>query len=271
MMKYGEGGFHPPPGWSHSYQDAPPPGVPLPSHPHQGPAAPPGMRWPGGATVYPQWCGARFQQSPAWGVPIQQPQNHLGNQFPQSMRAFDGVGVRSTSASSVDYSHGSFPSPTPATTSRGQDMDSRAQEMMREAPGARFVFGRGGEGSAEKGNRNNGEKVKGAEKAARQAYDGLLKVEKHISVTKLCQKTLSALGVSSFELLGFRMQDVPCLRNFALVEGKVGFNQYTLAKISTVYETLAAVTVIWVRLVLQAFSTSMSDLECLECREFTSP
>lgn len=72
------------------------------------------------------------------------------------------------------------------------------------------------------GSRDSDEVVRRAETAARQAYEELVREQKHISVTKLAQRTLSALGVSSFEMLGFRMQDVPCLRNLALVEGKVG-------------------------------------------------
>lgn len=84
--------------------------------------------------------------------------------------------------------------------------------------GSVFAFGRGG---GAEGNRVNAEKAKNAEAVARKVYEELVKGEKHISVAKVAQSTLTALGVSSFELLGFRMQDVTCLRNLALVEGKV--------------------------------------------------
>ena len=87
------------------------------------------------------------------------------------------------------------------------------------APGGLvFAFGRGG---GAEGNRVNVEKTKNAEAVARRVYEELVEGEKHISVAKVAQSTLTALGVSSFELLGFRMQDVTCLRNLALVEGKV--------------------------------------------------
>ena len=102
----------------------------------------------------------------------------------------------------------------------------RERERVRErdgggfsAPGGLvFAFGRGG---GAEGNRVNVEKAKNAEAVARRVYEELVEGEKHISVAKVAQSTLTALGVSSFELLGFRMQDVTCLRNLALVEGKV--------------------------------------------------
>jgi len=93
------------------------------------------------------------------------------------------------------------------------EMGSGPAALPREAEKER----RGPEGS-----RNSDDNVQRAETVARQAYEELVREKKHISVTKLAQRTLSALGVSSFEMLGFRMQDVPCLRNLALVEGKVG-------------------------------------------------
>lgn len=102
----------------------------------------------------------------------------------------------------------------------------RERERVKErdgggfsAPGGLvFAFGRGG---GAEGNRVNVEKAKNAEAVARRVYEELVEGEKHISVAKVAQSTLTALGVSSFELLGFRMQDVTCLRNLALVEGKV--------------------------------------------------
>jgi hypothetical protein len=44
---------------------------------------------------------------------------------------------------------------------------------------------------------------------------------KHISVSNICQGSLSALRVSAFGILGFQMQEVPGLCNLALIKGKV--------------------------------------------------
>lgn len=89
------------------------------------------------------------------------------------------------------------------------------------------------------GSQRSDDMVQRAETAARQAFQELVQEQKHISVTKLTQRTLSALGVSSFEMLGFRMQDVPCLRNLALVEGKVNANIHShvaAKRITTLYD-----------------------------------
>jgi hypothetical protein len=94
--------------------------------------------------------------------------------------------------------------------------------MAMQPPMQQVVRGNPEMGRGPDGGGNREEMVQRAERAARQAYEELVGEEKHISVAKLSQRTLAALGVSSFELLGFRMQDVPCLRNLALVEGKVG-------------------------------------------------
>ncbi len=90
-----------------------------------------------------------------------------------------------------------------------------AQETSRYATGSRVT-----------GNRSS--QLELADEAAKQAYGESLAEGKHISVFKVCQGTLSALGVSAFELLGFRMQEVPCLRNLALIEGKVWNSSFSL-------------------------------------------
>ncbi len=90
-----------------------------------------------------------------------------------------------------------------------------AQETSRCAPGSRVT-----------GNRSS--QLELADEAAKQAYGESLAEGKHISVFKVSQGTLSALGVSAFELLGFRMQEVPCLRNLALIEGKVWNSSFSL-------------------------------------------
>jgi hypothetical protein len=60
------------------------------------------------------------------------------------------------------------------------------------------------------------------DEAAKCAYGESLAEGKHISVSKICQGGLSALGVSAFGILGFQMQEqVPGFCNLALIKGKV--------------------------------------------------
>jgi hypothetical protein len=83
-----------------------------------------------------------------------------------------------------------------------------AQETSRCAPGSRVT-----------GNRSS--QLELADEAAKQAYGESLAEGKHTSVSKICQGSLSALGVSAFGILGFQMQEeVPGL-GLALINGKV--------------------------------------------------
>jgi hypothetical protein len=58
------------------------------------------------------------------------------------------------------------------------------------------------------------------DEAAKCAYGESLAEGKHISVSKICQGGLSALGVSAFGILGFQMQEVPGLCNLALINAR---------------------------------------------------
>ncbi|KAG0569647.1 hypothetical protein KC19_6G104700 [Ceratodon purpureus] len=190
------------PGWGFDgVGEVPPPGVAaVPGGPMFRMPAPGGMGMGigvanGGPWGAPSWGGPPpGVQGPAWGVPLQQQGNFHMMQMQQPAQ---------------------------------QSVQQPVQQMMRANP--EMVTGPGAEREAVSSRgldvgRNRDEVVQRAEKAARQAYEELVGEEKHISVTKLSQRTLAALGISSFELLGFRMQDVPCLRNLALVESKVNAN-----------------------------------------------
>ena len=176
-------------GWSFDgVGEAPPPGV--------SPAmfrlpAPPAMGMPNGGLNYPPWNPPPAPQGPAWGVPLQQQGNF--HMMPMQRPVQQVVRVNPE----VVTGTGALP-----------------REPEREAVST----------GGPDGGRSRDEMVQRGEKAARQAYEELVSEGKHISVSKLSQRTLSALGISSFELLGFRMQDVPCLRNLALVESKVGLS-----------------------------------------------
>lgn len=178
-------------GWgAPMYAEAPPPGVsPQPPAMYPMPAMGVPSNGPMYPPMYPPWGASPAPQGAAWAVPLQ-PQQGNFHMMPQQ---------------------GNFHMMPSLETGSGP------REPEREG-----VLRRGPDGS-----RNSDDMVQSAETAARQAYEELVREQKHISVTKLVQRTLSALGVSSFEMLGFRMQDVPCLRNLALVEGKVSLSIVT--------------------------------------------
>ncbi|CAK9203246.1 unnamed protein product [Sphagnum troendelagicum] len=71
------------------------------------------------------------------------------------------------------------------------------------------------EGSGVAGNRSS--QLELEDEAAKCAS---LAEGKHISVSKICQGSLSALRVSAFGILGFQMQEVPSLCNLALIKAR---------------------------------------------------
>ncbi|KAG0499192.1 hypothetical protein HPP92_003883 [Vanilla planifolia] len=77
------------------------------------------------------------------------------------------------------------------------------------------------------------------EAAVEKARSDLLSAGENVSVWKVSQSAALALQVSSWDSLGFRFSDIPCLRDLQFVEGKVNAFIHcfvTVRRMTSVYE-----------------------------------